>query len=299
MDDSLEKVFDPPFELITPNRVTVPCLFGSPHSGRVYPQKFLATTRLDAMTLRKSEDFYVDELFESVTSIGAVQIKANFPRAYLDVNREPYELDPQMFSEPLPAYANTQSLRVNGGLGTIARIVADSTEIYHAPLKLSDAMDRISELYMPYHKALDQSLNALFQKFGFAILIDCHSMPSSAFSPNNPRRPDFILGDRYATSCASGITDLAQKALENLGYAVARNKPYAGGFITERYGSPSRGIHAIQLEVNRGLYMDEKRISKLDSFAHFKQELALFAEVFLGNVMAEMAPQFTTPAAAE
>ncbi|MBZ0216809.1 MAG: N-formylglutamate amidohydrolase [Fimbriimonadaceae bacterium] len=292
MDDHLEQGFDPPFDLLTPDQVLAPCLFGSPHSGRVYPPSFLAATRLDPKTLRKSEDFYVDELFEGVTSLGATQIRAHFPRAYLDVNREPYELDPQMFSETLPAYANTRSIRVKGGLGTIARIVADATEIYHSPLKMSDAMDRIGGLYMPYHKAMDRTLAAFQRAFGFAVLIDCHSMPSSVVSADRRKqRPDFILGDRYATSCASIITDLAQQALENLGYTVARNKPYAGGFITERYGAPSRGVHALQLEVNRSLYMNERKISKIPSFDNLKRDLALFAEVFLDSIMSEMMPR--------
>ena len=291
MDGHLSQGFNPPFDLLTPEQVLAPCLFGSPHSGRVYPQDFLSSTNLDAMTLRKSEDFYVDELFESVSSLGAVQIKAHFPRAYLDVNREPYELDPQMFSSALPAYANTHSIRVKGGLGTIARIVADATEIYHSPLEISDIMDRISNLYMPYHKTIDRTLASFQRAFGFAVLVDCHSMPSSVISSNRRERPDFILGDRYATSCASIITDLAQQALENLGYTVARNKPYAGGFITERYGAPSRGIHAIQLEVNRGLYMNERKICKIPAFENLKHDLALFAEVFLDSINSEMMPR--------
>ncbi len=286
-----EPNFDPPFELITPDLVRAPCLFGSPHSGRVYPREFLAATQLDAMTLRKSEDFCVDELFSSVTSLGAMQIKAHFPRAYLDVNREPYELDPHMFSGPLPVYANTRSLRVKSGLGTIARIVADSTEIYHSLLEIDDVMDRIAELYMPYHKTMDSALASLRRRYGFAVLIDCHSMPSSVISRDTRSRPDFILGDRYATSCSTIITDIAQRALENLGYRVSRNRPYAGGFITERYGAPSRGVHAIQLEVNRGLYMDERKISRTASFDNLKHDLNLFAEVFLNDVMSEMMPR--------
>jgi len=291
MEDGLSQVFDPPFDLITPEQVSVPCLFGSPHSGRVYPKSFLDATRLDAKTLRKSEDFFVDELFESVTTLGAMQIRARFPRAYLDVNREPYELDPQMFAEPLPVYANTRSIRVTGGLGTVARIVADSLEIYHSPLMVSDVMDRISQLYMPYHKAMDRTLASLRKMFGSALLFDCHSMPSSVISQNSTSRPDFVLGDRYASSCAPVITDLAQQALERLGYSVARNRPYAGGFITERYGIPSRGIHALQLEINRGLYMDEQKITKLPSFDNLKRDLALFAEVFLNSVTAELGPK--------
>lgn len=272
------------FQLLLPEGLDAPFLFSSPHSGSIYPARFLKAARLDARTLRRSEDFCVDELFASTTRCGAQLLRALFPRAYLDVNREPYELDPRMFAGRLPAIANTRSLRVAGGLGTIARIVADQQEIYRAPLAVDDALDRIEHLYKPYHRALSDQLTGLRNRFGMAVLIDCHSMPSTTSCEEDAIRPDFVLGDRYGTSCACGITDAAQDALEALGYTVRRNKPYAGGYITERYGDPARRVHALQIEINRGLYMDERALTKTSGFARLQADLDQFVERLIDSI---------------
>ena len=266
-----------PVCLRVPERISAPLLFSSPHSGRIYPRAFLHASRLDANTLRTSEDSFVDELFGDVVSLGVPLLRALFPRAYLDVNREPYELDPRMFDGRLPPFANTRSVRVNGGLGTIARIVADTHEIYHRPLGIDEALTRIEKLYIPYHRMLGRQLVALRRLFGVAILIDCHSMPSIAAGDEQTVRPDFVLGDRYGTSCSIRITDEVQAVLENLGYSVRRNKPYAGGYITERYGKPVRRLHALQIEVNRALYMDEGSFDKAPGFARTKADLTTLA----------------------
>ena len=278
-----EDLWDPPFELMMPERFSGPFLFGSPHSGRAYPRSFLDMSGLDALSLRKSEDFHVDILFGGVQTIGTALLRALFPRAYLDVNREPYELDQSMFAQTLPPFANTHSLRVAGGLGTVARIVADQLEIYKNPLDVSDAIQRIEHLYMPYHRAMDQCLKALHKTFGIAILIDCHSMPSMALHDDAFLRPDFILGDRYGTSCNGALTDLAQSLLEEMGYNVHRNKPYAGGFITERYGNPDTGFHALQIEINRGLYMDEDQMTRSPGFFRIKKDLETFSAEFVAR----------------
>ncbi|HXK53403.1 MAG TPA: N-formylglutamate amidohydrolase [Hyphomicrobiales bacterium] len=266
-----------PFALLRPKAVRAPFLFSSPHSGRTYPCSFLKASRLDAETLRRSEDSFVDELFDGVVALGAPLLKALFPRAYLDPNREPYELDPRMFSGRLPHFANTRSLRVAGGLGTIARIVADAQEIYRQPLSVEEALARIERYYRPYHRALGELMAEQMRDFGIAVLIDCHSMPSSATGEDHTGRPDIVLGDRYGTSCARHITDFAQQVLEKLGYQVRRNKPYAGGYITERYGNPARNFHALQIEINRGLYMDESRFEKQSGFARLKADLTALA----------------------
>jgi N-formylglutamate deformylase len=279
-----------PLSLQVPERISAPFLFSSPHSGRIYPRAFLDASRLDANTLRKSEDSYVDELFEGVVPLGVPLIGALFPRAYLDVNREPYELDPHMFDARLPAFANTRSLRVTGGLGTIARIVADTHEIYDQPLPVDEALRRIEQLYKPYHRALGRQLVALQRTFGVAILIDCHSMPATAAGDGQTPRPDFVLGDRYGTSCTSRITDEAQSVLEDLGYSVRRNKPYAGGYITERYGNPARGLHALQIEVNRALYMDEVTLDKTPGFAQTKSDLTALADALIAIDPAWLTP---------
>ncbi|MEJ1160189.1 N-formylglutamate amidohydrolase [Prosthecomicrobium sp. N25] len=267
---------DPPFEVLTPDEIRVPFLFNSPHSGTGYPQSFLDASRLDGRRIRRSEDSFVDELFGSVPAHGAPLMRANFPRAYLDVNREPYELDPKMFTGRLPAYANVRSLRVAGGLGTIARIVAEQEEIYARPLEVDEALERIEGIYKPYHAALRKMLARLHVSFGYAVLVDCHSMPSVIRGLDQRSRPDIVLGDRYGTSCWSGLVDSAVEILTGLGYAVARNKPYAGGFITEHYGRPGKGLHALQIEINRALYMNEDTYEPHAGFGRLAADLSTF-----------------------
>jgi N-formylglutamate amidohydrolase len=275
----------PQFEIVEPARITAPVVFNSPHSGARYPAAFLATVRLDALALRRSEDAFVDELFLAAVDHGAPLMRAHFPRAFLDVNREPYELDPRMFEGRLPAYANTRSLRVAGGLGTIARVVGDAQEIYDRRLPVEEGIRRIETLYKPYHRALEDLLARVREEFGAAVLIDCHSMPSTGLAREERQRADIVLGDRYGTSCSPGITDLAEATLRGLGFSVARNRPYAGGYITEHYGAPAAGVHALQIEINRALYMDEKSHERTAGFAvlcgklsAFAQQLVLFAQ---------------------
>src|SRR6202162_3597976 len=227
--------FDLPFEILEPVEWRGPAVFNSPHSGSVYPHAFLTTTRLDIATLRRSEDSFVDELVEGVIGRGYPLMRAHFPRCYVDVNREPYELDPRMFDGRLPSFANTRSMRVAGGLGTVARVVGDAQEIYHQRIPVDDALRRIEGLYKPYHRALRRLATRVHRDFGTAILVDCHSMPSTAGSGDDRPRADIVLGDRYGTSCVSRVTDVVETALHDLGYSVSRNQPYAGGFITEHY----------------------------------------------------------------
>ncbi|RTL69300.1 MAG: N-formylglutamate amidohydrolase [Hyphomicrobiales bacterium] len=257
----------PPFLLHTPQEQLTPMIFCSPHSGRVYPQAFLAASRLDPHTLRKSEDCYVDELFQPVVGLGAPLIAARFPRAYLDVNREPYELDPELFSGRLPDFANTQSARVVGGLGTIARIVSDSEEIYRERMPIGVAFERIERLYRPFHAALSGLIEDTRRRFGMAILIDCHSMPSSSIGQPG-MRPHFVLGDRFGASCDAKLTRFVRDLLQGYGYEVQVNRPYAGGFITEYYGNPAQGVQTLQLEINRALYLDEATLNKTANFAN-------------------------------
>ena len=266
---------DPAHEILAPRGAATPFLFNSPHSGMYYPEAFLAASRLDRRTIRRSEDSFVDELFACVLDHGGTLMRAHFPRAFLDVNREPYELDPKMFSGRLPPYANIRSLRVAGGLGTIARIVTDQDEIYRGPLPVEEALDRIERLYKPYHAALRKVLARLHVTHGFAVLVDCHSMPSVIRGVDARHRPDFVLGDRYGTSCNALLIETAADTLHTLGYTVARNKPYAGGFITEHYGRPAKGLHALQIEINRGLYMHEDTLTRSDGFASLATDLSI------------------------
>jgi N-formylglutamate amidohydrolase len=280
-DSSGEAEFDPPFDIIEPDALTTCLVLSSPHSGQVYPRRFLASTRLDAIALRRSEDAFVDELVIGAVAAGMPLLRARFPRAYLDPNREPYELDPKMFEGRLPPYVNSRSLRVAGGLGTIARVVGESQEIYAKRLTVEEGIRRIDCLYKPYHAALRRLLDRAVQRFGRTLLVDCHSMPScqtllqSGSSPRDSRfKADFVIGDRYGTSCARALADLAHEVLGGLGYAVERNKPYAGGFITEHYGHPASGRHALQIEVNRALYMDERAIAPNSQFPLVAEHLA-------------------------
>ena len=278
----------PYYEMIRPARQTEPFVFNSPHSGRLYTDDFLAATRLDRKGIRRSEDHYVDQLYAPVTALGAPMLKAHFPRAWLDVNREPYELDPRMFDSPLPAHANIGSLRVAGGLGTIPRLVAENTEIYRGRLSVAEGLERIERVYRPYHACLRRLIAQTHVKFGIAILIDCHSMPAGLKAAGSNVRPDFIVGDRYGSSAAHDLSRAAVGILSGYGYEVARNKPYAGGFITEHYGRPARGLHALQIEINRGLYIDEKTLEPTRGYQQLQTDIAHFAAEMMAFVRDEM-----------
>ena len=280
MRPSIEPDFEPPFAVQEPERASIPFVFNAPHSGEIYPRSLLGASRLDAVALRRSEDAFVDRLFRGVVALGAPLMTARFPRAYLDVNREPYELDPRMFDGRLPPFVNTRSMRVAGGLGTIPRIVADGQEIYRGRLTVEEGLARVENLYKPYHRMLRHLVHRTARDFGTAILIDCHSMPSTSIGRDESARIDVVLGDRYGTSCAPVVTGLVDGALRKLGYAVVRNKPYAGGFITEHYGEPAHGRHALQVEINRALYMDERTLTPKPAFEAMARDLeAVFASV--------------------
>jgi N-formylglutamate amidohydrolase len=274
---AIAEELSPPFKLDEPDEHAVPFIFCSPHSGRVYPRSFLASSRLDSHALRKSEDCFVDELFAPVVGLGAPLLAARFPRAYLDVNREPYELDPDLFLDKLPSHANTQSIRVAGGLGTIARVVADGEEIYAERLKVGQAIARIEGLYVPFHAALAGLIERTRQRFGTAVLIDCHSMPSVS-GQGNASRPDFVLGDRFGASCDPRLTRLVRDTLSGRGYDVQLNRPYAGGYITEHYGRPARGVHTLQIEINRGLYLDEAALTPTVGFERLRADLYVLTQ---------------------
>jgi N-formylglutamate amidohydrolase len=269
----------PPFSVLEPVQQTTPFVFCSPHSGRIYPNSFLEQSRLDPLALRKSEDAYVDELYAAAPKMGAPLLTAHFPRAYLDVNREAFELDPELFAEPLPEFANTHSVRVAGGLGTIARVVADGEDIYEHRLRLATAMERIEQLYHPFHQTLARLLTETRARFGVAILIDCHSMPSmlAAQSPQQ-QRPDFVIGDRFGAASDPKLTNFLSETISGLGYDVLLNRPYAGGFITENYGRPHQNLHAIQLEINRRLYLDEATIERSSGFDSLQRDLTTIVE---------------------
>jgi len=268
---------DAAIEILAPAEQRVPLVFSSPHSGRDYPAAFLAASKLDALAIRRSEDSFVDELFGHVPQLGAPLLRALFPRAFVDPNREPYELDPAMFTTPLPAFVNRRSPRVAAGLGTIARVVANGSEIYSGKLDFDEANERIERCYRPYHDALEDLIAHTRTMFGTCVLIDCHSMPSIGGPMENDagrrRQVDFILGDAHGRSCARTLTLLVEDTLRGMGYSVVRNTPYSGGFITRNYGRPERGVHALQIEINRALYMDETSFERTEGLARVAADM--------------------------
>jgi N-formylglutamate amidohydrolase len=268
---ALPDALAPPFILTRPPVQTAALVFASAHSGRCYSADFVATVRLDPVSLRRSEDCFVDDLFAAAPDYGAPLLAATFPRAYCDPNREPWELDPAMFEEALPAWVNTTSARVGAGLGTIARVVASGEAIYRNKLRFAEAEGRVRTLWQPFHDALAGLVDSTRKAFGSCLLIDCHSMPGAVQHPRGA--VDVVLGDAHGTACSARTVRRVEQVLVGLGYRVRRNDPYAGGFITRHYGRPRDGIEALQIEISRTLYMDEQRIEKLPQFTAVQQDM--------------------------
>lgn len=264
-----------------PAEQRVPFVFSSPHSGRNYPDRFIEMSRLDSHQIRKSEDCYVDQLIEDVVPLGAVMVDAQFPRAYIDVNREPFELEAAMFTGRLPKECNTRSIRVASGLGTLPRIVMDGVDIYNKRLPVEEALMRIESCYSPYHAMLTRWLEKTEERFGHAVLLDCHSMPSSAAQTIGGVTPDIIIGDRYGQSASPNLVSYLGTLFKDKGYRVVYNRPYAGGFITEHYGSQQPLWQALQIEISRGLYLNEIDYTPKPDFTVLKQDLSeCFADLF-------------------
>lgn len=264
-----------PYRLFAPERPFAPVIFTSAHSGRAYSADLMPGVRLPPLSLRRSEDSFVDELFAAAPANGASLLAANFPRAFVDANREAWELDPSMFSDKLPDWVNTGSSRVSAGLGTIAKVVASGESIYAAKLPFKEAERRIFTYWRPFHDTLARLIADIRARFGYCLLIDCHSMPSNGQGKRAGGRPiDFVLGDLHGSACASRVTRAAEALLSGKGYLVRRNDPYAGGFITRHYGQPANDVHVLQIEVARALYMDEARIERLPDFPYVQQQIS-------------------------
>ncbi len=254
------------YDLTRPTVQTSCAVFSSPHSGREYPRDLLARARLGALQLRRSEDAFVEELFAAAPSHGAPLIAARAPRAYVDLNRAPEELDPALIAG---VRSNGLNPRLAAGLGVIPRVVAEGAPIYHGKISRREATFRLQNHYRPYHAMLDELLMQTRIDRGLAVLIDCHSMPGDALR-SAPRvrgkRPEIVLGDRFGAACAGWVTDLAQSALSAAGFIVCRNTPFAGGYITQKYGRPAQNLHALQIEIDRSLYMNEVQIERNEAF---------------------------------
>ncbi len=273
------------YEVHRPDEQLLPVIVASPHSGAVYPSAFLEASPLDLDLLRRSEDCHVDRLGAGAVAIGAPLLRAHVPRVFLDVNREPWELDPEMFAEPLPGYAKTRTPRVASGLGAIPRLVGNGLEIYRAKLTFREARHRVERFHAPYHAALTALVEETGRRFGQALLIDLHSMPSASWGgrwPEGVEGADIVLGDRYGMACARSITAAAHACLSDRGYNVVRNDPYAGGYTTRRYGRPGKGRHALQVEINRSLYMDEATLAPRAGFAQLANDLTTLVERLAG-----------------
>jgi N-formylglutamate deformylase len=260
-----------------------PVVFASPHSGRDYDPEFVASTRLALPALRRSEDCFVDEIYAAAPHCGAPLLAARFPRIFCDVNREAWELDPTMFEDRLPSWANSGSARVNAGLGTIPRIVANGEPIYPGKLRVAEAERRIRGFWQPYHAALRQLVDSARTTHGVCLLVDCHSMPAQA---TRQPGPGIVLGDAHGSACAPSVTARMERFLIERGYQVRRNDPYAGGYVTRHYGERQRGVHAIQVELARHLYMDEATLEKNAGFERVSADMADLARLLTTDGLA-------------
>ncbi|MEM9438559.1 MAG: N-formylglutamate amidohydrolase [Pseudomonadota bacterium] len=280
------------YTLMRPNAQTTGVVFASPHSGREYPHWFLQKSVLDERAIRSSEDAFVDRLFERAPSFGAPLLLAGAPRAFVDLNRSPDELDPALISDLKKVAHNP---RVASGLGVVPRVVSNGRPIYRGKITLEEAHNRISGYWRPYHDKLQELLDDARGQFGRALLVDCHSMPHEAIenSRGGARRADVVLGDRFGAAASSDVVDCIEAAFTAAGLRVARNAPFAGAFIAQQYGRPSRGQHVVQVEIDRSLYMDEVAIVPNANFSAFR---ALITQVVqevcdLGRPLAQVAAE--------
>lgn len=257
----------------SPDAMASPVFLNSPHSGESFPSAFLARAQISRQMMRRASDLYVDELFLPAVAQGLPLMRAVLPRSFVDLNREPFELDPRLIAGPLPIDANTRSLRVAGGLGTVPRVIGDQIEIYAGKLTLEEALHRIEHAYVPYHLRLHRELAQRHARHGHVVLIDLHSMPSQSGPRPNRMMPDLILGDRFGASCDPALIHRVESLARDLGFRVERNQPYAGGYITEHYGRPTLGWHALQIEINRALYMDEVHLEPHAGFSAVSEAL--------------------------
>jgi N-formylglutamate amidohydrolase len=280
----------PILEIIEPTDILSALVLNSPHSGSNYPEIFLNQSILTQEQLRRGEDTDVDKLFHAALPHGACFMKALFPRSFIDANREAYELDQNMFDGKLPSFANIHSVRVAGGLGTIPRVIGEKTVIYNKKLNLKTAFENIDLYYKPYHQALQLLLQRVKNKFGMFVLLDCHSMPSCISGKDNVTRKDIILGDRFGKSCSPILIEQFECEAKKLGYEVTRNLPYAGGYITEHYGSPKTNGHALQIEINRALYMNEKTLRLTDNFYSLQADLKKIIATLSSLKATDLAP---------
>lgn len=246
-------------------------IFGSPHSGRIYPDWFLESSRLPLNLLRSSEDAFVDQIIACAPEMGAVTLSAGYPRAMVDLNRGVEEIDPLVVRGTPRAPLNQRTM---AGLGVIPRVVSQGRAIHHAPISQFEAERRLNAYWRPYHAVLRGLIDEARAQFGQAVLIDMHSMPHDALNHLTAPRPDIVLGNRHGASASARVTDAIASACETEGWRVRRNSPFSGAYIAATYGQPARNIHVVQLEIDRRLYMDEATITKRPDFDDFAARIA-------------------------
>lgn len=285
-----------PITLRRPARQAAGIVLTSPHSGQNYPRAFLEASKLSETSIRSSEDAFVDDLFGLAPELGLPLLAAEFPRAWCDANREPWELDQSMFADKLPDYVNSASPRVAAGLGTVARIVGAGKPIYARKLYFHEAEQRITQCWRPFHAALAGLIAECRSQFGHCLILDCHSMPSPI--GRQDRQTDIILGDGHGTTCEPAVSAYIESSLTSLGFTVSRNTPYAGGFITRYYGRPAEGVQTMQVELSRGLYMDERRMLRKPNFSAIRERLGQFIQdlATAGPIESITAPNFNEAA---
>lgn len=261
------------YTLDRPKHRTSSVVFASPHSGRDYPDWFLRRSVLNARSIRSSEDAFIDRLYDIAPELGAPLLRSGAPRAFIDYNRSADELDPALIAGISNSGKNP---RVASGLGVIPRVVANGQPIYSGKIAMDEAQERLDKFWHPYHQCLEGLLRESHRLFGEAILVDCHSMPHEALDAvrvQGGKRPEIVLGDRFGAACRSEIMDQIEEGFVDQGFVVSRNSPFAGAFVTQCYGRPSRQQHAVQIEIDRSLYMDERRIQPSSDFRIFRQTL--------------------------
>ena len=258
--------------IVEPSTLTSGVVFALPHSGRDYGVSFLNQSILDKISIRSSEDAFLDQLIDGIEKYGAPKIIANAPRAFIDLNRSTDELDPALISG---IKNNIRSPRISSGLGVIPRVVSHGKEIYRGKLSLEQAQSRIEYYWKPYHRDLANLLKRAQSIYGQSLLIDMHSMPHEAVSTQSSfiKAPEIVVGDRFGMSSDPEFTNLIVSILKQHGFRVAKNTPFAGAFITKHHGKIKDRTHAIQLEIDRSLYMDEEQISPNSGFEKLKSQL--------------------------